>query len=86
MSTLTIEKFNTNYILNYLAFWLVTLGVCVFICNSFIMKFKMIFKVRQKHKRGESYSIKLIRLKVVMGRQEATQLSDFYAEQLSGRW
>lgn len=57
-----------------------------FICNSFIMKFKIIFKIKQKHKRGGSYSIKLIRLKVVMGRQKAAKLSDFYAEQLSGRW
>lgn len=50
------------------------------------MKFKIIFKIKQKHKRGGSYSIKLIRLKVVMGRQKAAKLSDFYAEQLSGRW
>lgn len=50
------------------------------------MKLKIIFKIKQRHKRGESYSIKLIRLKVVMRRQEAAKLSDFYVEQLSGRW
>lgn len=87
MTTLTVEKFSTNYILNYIVLGSGYFGCVIFlICNIFIKKFKIIIKIKQKHKREESCSIELIGLQGMRGRQEAAKLSDFYPEQLSGRW
>jgi hypothetical protein len=41
------------------------------------MTFGIILKIKQNHRREESYSIKIIRLQDLMGRQEVIKFSDF---------
>lgn len=77
MVTLNAGKFSTKHRLNCIVVRPGYFRHVIFFGNIFIMTFGIILKIKQNHRREESYSIKIIRLQDLMGRQEVIKFSDF---------